>query len=410
MFQEQLEKKDPELFSYIISEIERQKNCINLIASENMVSDEILSVIGSKLTNKYAEGYPGNRYYGGCEYIDKIEQLAIDRAKLLFNAESANVQPHSGSQANMAVYSAVLSQGDTVLGMDLNSGGHLTHGSKVNFSGKNYNFISYGVNIETGFIDYDNIQKLAYEYKPKLIVCGASAYSRSIDFSKFKEIADSVGSLLLADIAHIAGLVTTGYHQSPVPYADFVTMTTQKTLRGPRGGIILCKKKFEKKINRSVFPGIQGGPHENVIAAKALCLKNAMSSDFKDYISNVLSNCKSMSNEFKRLGMNLVSNGTDNHLLLLNLSNSKFSGKDFQSMLEKVNIIVNKDTIPGDTRSPLETSGIRIGTPCITSRGFSEDDCKTIANLVFLAYKDFSKNENFIKSEVSKLISKYNIY
>ena len=410
MFQKQLEKKDPELFSYIISEIERQKNCISLIASENMVYDEILSVIGSKLTNKYAEGYPGNRYYGGCEYIDKIEQLAIDRAKLLFNAESANVQPHSGSQANMAVYSAVLSQGDTVLGMDLNSGGHLTHGSKVNFSGKNYNFISYGVNKKTGFIDYDNVQKLACEYKPKLIVCGASAYSRSIDFSKFKEIADSVGSLLLADIAHIAGLVATGYHQSPVPYADFVTMTTQKTLRGPRGGIILCKKKFEKEINRSVFPGIQGGPHENVIAAKALCLKNAMSSDFKDYISNVLSNCKSMSNEFKRLGMNLVSNGTDNHLLLLNLSNSKFSGKDFQSMLEKVNIIVNKDTIPGDTRSPLETSGIRIGTPCITSRGFSEDDCKTIANLVFLTYKDFSKNENFIKSEVSKLISKYNIY
>ena len=409
-FQKYLGEKDSELFSLINSEIERQQKCINLIASENVVSKEILSILGSDLANKYAEGYPGSRYYGGCKYIDKIEQIAIDRAKLLFGAESANVQPHSGSQANMAVYNAVLSIGDTVLGMNLNSGGHLTHGAKVNFSGKNYNFISYDVDIETGYINYDFIQKLADKYKPKLIVCGASAYSRIIDFSKFKKIADSVNSLLMADIAHIAGLVAAGMHPSPVPYADFVTLTTQKTLRGPRGGIILCRKKFEDQINKSVFPGIQGGPHENVIAAKAFCLKSAMSIEFKDYISKVLKNCKSMSDELKSLGMNLISNGTDNHLLLIDLSHTNFTGKDLEYMLEKVNIIVNKDTIPGDKRTAREASGIRIGTAAITSRGFNEDDCKTIANLVFLTYKDFSKNENFIKSEVNKLTSKYKIY
>ena len=284
IFQNNLKEKDQELFSLINSEIERQQNCINLIASENIVPKEILSILGSELTNKYAEGYPGNRYYGGCEYIDKIEQIAIDRAKSLFGAEAANVQPHSGSQANMAVYNSVLSFGDTVLGMNLNSGGHLTHGSKVNFSGKNYNFISYDVNIESGYIDYDVVQELANKHKPKLIICGASAYSRIIDFSRFKEIANSVGSLLMADIAHISGLVAAGLHPSPVPYADFVTMTTQKTLRGPRGGIILCKKKFEEKINKAVFPGIQGGPHENIIAAKAFCFKYAMSTEFKNYI------------------------------------------------------------------------------------------------------------------------------
>lgn len=399
---------DNELFSIIDCEKKRQQSCIDLIASENIVSDDILQASGSILTNKYAEGYPGQRYYGGCEFVDKIEQLCIDRVKELYKAEYANVQPHSGSQANMAVYNSVLSVGDTVLGMSLNSGGHLTHGCKVNFSGKYYNFISYGVN-EYGYIDYNEVEKLAKECNPKLIVCGASAYSRRIDFEKFKYIADKVGSFLMADISHISGLITAGFHQSPIPYADFVTSTTHKTLRGPRGGFILCKEKYGAMIDKSVFPGIQGGPHMHTIAAKAVCFKNATSSEFKNYISNVISNCKSMVDEFLSSGISLVSGGSDNHLLTIDLSKSNITGNDFQNMLEKVNIIVNKETVPGDKRSPKETSGVRIGTTSISSRGFSSYDCKTVANLIFLAYKDFRKYEKFIESEVDRLVSKYPI-
>lgn len=400
---------DNELFSIIDLEKKRQQRCIDLIASENIVSDSVLKALGSVLTNKYAEGYPGQRYYGGCSFVDKIEQLCIARVKDLFGAEYANVQPHSGSQANMAVYNAVLSIGDTVLGMNLNSGGHLTHGCKVNFSGKYYNFLSYGLN-EYGYIDYDEVEKLAKECNPKLIVCGASAYSRKIDFERFKHIADQVGSFLMADISHISGLIATGFHQSPVPYADFITSTTHKTLRGPRGGFILCKEKYGSIVDKSVFPGIQGGPHMHTIAAKAVCFKDAMSSKFKDYISNVISNCQSIADELLSLGMSLVSGGSDNHLLIVDLSKSNITGNDFQNMLEKVNIIVNKETVPGDQRSPRETSGIRIGTASMSSRGFSNNDCKTVANLIFLAYKDFRKYENFIKSEVERLVSKYPIY
>ena len=400
---------DNELFSIVDLEKKRQQDCIDLIASENIVSNDVLRALGNALTDKYAEGYPGQRYYGGCEFIDKIEKLCINRVKDLFDAEYANVQSHSGSQANMAVYNAVLSIGDAVLGMNLDSGGHLTHGCKVNFSGKYYNFVSYGLN-EYGYIDYDEVEKLAKEYTPKLIVCGASAYSRTIDFERFKYIADKIGSFLMADISHIAGLIATGFHQSPIPYADFVTSTTHKTLRGPRGGFILCKEKYGSLIDKSVFPGIQGGPHMHTIAAKAICFKEAMSSEFKDYISNVISNCKSMADELLSLGMFLVSGGSDNHLLIIDLSKSNITGNDFQNMLEKVNIIVNKETIPEDKRSPRETSGIRIGTASITSRGFSNSDCKTVANLIFLAYKDFRKHESFIKSEVNKLVSKYPIY
>lgn len=405
-----LKKKDPEIFEAVNSELERQKSSIELIASENIVSEDILASMGSVLTNKYAEGYPGSRYYGGCKFVDISEQLAIDRAKKLFGAESANVQPHSGAQANMSVYFSVLSPGDTVMGMNLPDGGHLTHGSKVNFSGQWYNFVSYGVDIDTGFINYDKVYELAKEHKPKLIVCGASAYPRTIDFSKFREIADSVGSLLMADIAHIAGLIVAGVHPSPVPYADFVTSTTHKTLRGPRGGLILCKKKFEEKINRAVFPGIQGGPLEHTIAAKAVCFKNAVTDEFKDYIKKVVSNCKSMAEEFKSLGMKLISGGTDNHLLLIDLSEFGITGHYLETILDEVNITLNKDTIPGDKLNAREASGVRIGTAAVTTRGMNEDDCKKIANLIFLACKDFQKNKSFIKSEVSSLVSKYPIY
>lgn len=407
---EVLRKNDPEIFSIVEHELERQRDCINLIASENIVDNTILSAMGSVLANKYAEGYPSRRYYGGCSYVDDLERLAIDRVNALFKSEGANVQPHSGSQANMGVYFSVLSPGDTVMGMSLNDGGHLTHGSKVNFSGRLYNFVPYGVDINTGFLDYDKIQQIAYECRPKLIVCGASAYPRSVDFSRFREIADNVGALLMADIAHIAGLVATGLHPGPVPYSDFVTSTTHKTLRGPRGAFILFKKKFEEQINKSIFPGIQGGPHMHTIAAKAICFENAMKPSFKDYISRVVSNCKSMAKEFKDLGIKLVSGGTDNHMLLLDLSKSNMTGKEFENMLEEVGIVVNKDTIPGDTRGPRECSGIRIGTPSITSRGMNEKDCKKIANLIFLVFDNFDKNKKFVKSEVSRMVADYPIY
>jgi len=405
-----LKVNDNELYMSIENEILRQQKNIELIASENIVSEDILAATGSIFTNKYAEGYPYKRYYGGCHFIDEVENLAIERGKKLFHAESVNVQPHSGTQANFAVYFAVLSPGDTVMGMALSEGGHLTHGSKVNISGKYYNFVPYGVDHKTGLIDYNQIQEIAFKCKPKMIVCGASAYPRHIDFSKFKEIADSVGSLLMVDMAHIAGLVAAGLHQNPVPYADFVTTTTHKTLRGPRGGAIFCKKIFEEKINKSVFPGIQGGPLEHVIAAKALCFKKASSDEFRTYMKSVLDNCSVMANELKNLGMEIVSGGTDNHLFLVDLSGTEVTGKDLESKLDNVNITVNKNTVPGEKRSPQLTSGLRIGTAVITSRGMSSDDCKNIANLIFLVYKDFEKNLKYVKDEVKKIVKKYPIY
>lgn len=405
-----IEKSDGEIYELMYGELLRQEKSIDLIASENFVCDDILSSLGSFLTNKYAEGYPSKRYYGGCSFVDKIEQIAIERLKKLFGAESANVQPHSGTQANTSVYFAMLSPGDTVLGMNLHSGGHLTHGSKINISGKYFNFIQYGVDLETGLIDYDNVREMALKYKPKMIVCGASAYSRIIDFDIFRKISDEVGSLLMVDISHIAGLIVAKLHPNPVPIADFVTSTTHKTLRGPRGGVIMCKKKYENQINKAVFPGIQGGPHMHLISSKAICFKNALSDDFKKYIVNVVKNCSSMSSEFIKLGMKIVSGGTDNHLLVLDLSNMNITGKELQEKLDSVNITTNKETIPGDKLSPQITSGLRIGTSAITSRGMCEEDCKTIANLIYLSCVDFDKNREYVSLEVKELVDKYPIY
>ena len=405
-----LKNSDEEIYNIIYSELLRQQQSIDLIASENLASEDILSSVGSVLMNKYAEGYPGNRYYAGCNNIDTLEQIAIDRLKKLFGAESANVQPHSGANANLAVYFAMLSPGDTVMGMRLSDGGHLTHGLKRNISGQYFNFVDYGVNLDTGVLDYDEIQEVAYKCKPKMIVCGASAYPRAIDFSKFRKIADSVSALLMADIAHIAGLVATGYHQSPIPYADFVTSTTQKTLRGPRGGVIMCKKQYEEKINKGVFPGIQGGPHQNTIAAKAICFKNAMKSEFKNYIKNVVSNCATMADEFKKLGINLMSDGTDTHLLVLDLTSLGITGECLQTRLEDVNIITNKETIPGEKLGSSVTSGLRIGTSAITLRGMNQEDCKLIADLIHLSCIDFENRRDYIKSKVSELTNKYPIY
>jgi glycine hydroxymethyltransferase len=407
---EVLRLSDPELVCAIEKELKRQQENIELIASENIVSEAVLAAMGSILTNKYAEGYPSRRYYGGCEYVDVSESLAIERAKKLFGAESANVQPHSGAQANSAVYYAALDCGDTVMGMSLCEGGHLTHGSKVNMSGRFYKFIPYGVNIKTGMIDYDEVESLACRNNPKMIVCGASAYPRAIDFAKFRQIADSVGAMLMTDMAHIAGLVATGAHQNPVPYSEFVTTTTHKTLRGPRGGMILCRKEFEEKINKAVFPGTQGGPLEHIIASKAVCFKEAMTDKFRDYISSVMRNCSAMAEHFISRGMKLVSGGTDNHLLLLDLSESDITGKELETRLDLVGITVNKNTIPGEKRSPQITSGVRIGTAVITSRGMNTGDAKKIAELIYLAYSDFDSNIEYIRSEVSKLTEAYPIY
>lgn len=407
---ESIRKSDSEIYEIMMSEVLRQEKSINLIASENFVLDDILACNGSILTNKYSEGYPMRRYYGGCENVDKLEQLAIERLKRLFGAESANVQPHSGTQANMAVYFAFLSPGDTVLGMELNSGGHLTHGSKVNISGKYFNFVPYGVDKKTGFIDYDNVRKLAHEHHPKMIVCGASSYPRIIDFHEFKKIADEVNAYLMADISHIAGLIIAGLHPNPVEFADFVTSTTHKTLRGPRGGVIMCKKEYENKINRAVFPGTQGGPHQHTIASKAMCFRNAFSKEFKEYIHDVVKNCSSMANEFISLGMNLVSGGTDNHLLVLDLSNMRITGRELQERLDSANITTNKETIPDDKLGPQITSGLRIGTSAITSRGMNENDCKTIANLIYLSCTDFDSKKSYIVDIVEGLTSKYPIY
>jgi len=392
---ENLKKYDVEVFNAIEKENERQQNNIELIASENFVSKAVLEAVGSKFTNKYAEGYPDKRYYGGCVNIDVVEKLAIDRVKKLFGAEHANVQPHCGSSANMAVYMAVLELGDTVLGMDLSNGGHLTHGSKVSFSGKLYNFVSYGLD-DNGYIDYLDVENKAMQFKPKMIVAGASAYPRSIDFKKFKEISDKVGAYLMVDMAHIAGLVCSGNHMSPVPYADFVTSTTHKTLRGPRGGLILCKEKYAKVIDKTIFPGTQGGPLEHVIAGKAVCFKEALEPEFKTYIDQVVLNCKVLADELIKRGFKLVSDGTDNHLMLLDLTVKNLTGKEAEHLLEEVNITCNKNSIPNDKEKPTVTSGVRIGTAACTSKGLKEDDMILLAKAMELA---LSKNINNITEE-----------
>lgn len=376
---------DQELWGAIEQEKNRQEQNIELIASENFVSKAVREAQGSILTNKYAEGYPGKRYYGGCEYIDIVENLAIDRVKELFGAEYANVQPHSGSQANMAAFNAFIEPGDTVLGMDLTHGGHLTHGSAVNFSGRTYNFIAYGVDPETEMIDYEKVREIALEGQPKLIIAGASAYSRGIDFAKFKAIADEVGAIFMVDMAHIAGLVAAGVHQNPVPYADVVTSTTHKTLRGPRGGLILAKEKYAKALNSAIFPGIQGGPLEHVIAGKAIAFKEAMTPEFKEYSKQVIKNAQAMQSVFNESVGHLISEGTDNHLLLLDVTNFGLNGKEAEAILDSVGITVNKNTIPFETLSPFKTSGIRIGTPAITTRGFQEEDAKEVAELIVAA-------------------------
>lgn len=403
-----LKNADIETYDAIMKELNRQRNKIELIASENFVSDSVMEAMGSYMTNKYAEGYPGHRYYGGCEYVDIVENLARDRAKKLFNAEYANVQPHSGAQANMAVYVAFLQPGDTVLGMNLSHGGHLTHGSKVNASGKLYNFIPYGLNEQTGQIDYDEVEKLALDYKPKLILAGASAYSRIIDFKRFREIADKIGCYFMVDMAHIAGLVATGLHPNPVEYADVVTSTTHKTLRGPRGGLILCKEKYGTLIDKAVFPGTQGGPLMHVIAAKAVCFKEALRPGFRTYQEQIVKNAHILADELLKLGFTLVSGGTDNHLILIDLRNKHITGKELETKLDDVGITVNKNSVPFDTEKPTITSGIRIGTPAVTTRGFKEDDMKEIAALINMVVENINPDE--VKNRVHKLCEKYPLY
>lgn len=407
---ENIKKEDKEIYDLIEKELHRQQKGIELIASENIVSKAVMEAMGSYLTNKYAEGYPGKRYYGGCYVVDEIEQIAIDRAKELFGAEHANVQPHSGSQANMAVYFTVLKPGDTVLGMDLSQGGHLTHGSPVNFSGRLYNFVSYGVDKETEMIDYENVRKIALECKPKLIVAGASAYARIIDFAKFREIADEVGAILMTDMAHIAGLVAAGVHPSPVPYCDFVTTTTHKTLRGPRGGLILCKEKYAKDLNKNIFPGIQGGPLEHIIAAKAVCFKEALDPSFKEYAKNVVENCKELADQLISKGFKIVSGGTDNHVFLVDLNNKDITGKEAEALLDSVGITANKNTVPNETRSPFVTSGIRIGTAAITTRGFKKEDMAEIADIINQAIENREGDLSPLKARVEALCDKYPLY
>ena len=404
---ENLVKVDEEIYNLVGKELEREQEGIELIASENFASKAVMEAMGSYLTNKYAEGYPAKRYYGGCQVVDEVEELARERAKKLFGAEHANVQPHSGSQANMAVYFTILQPGDTVLGMDLSHGGHLTHGSAVNFSGRLYNFVSYGVNKETEMIDYEQIRRLALEYKPKLIVAGASAYSRIIDFKKLKDICDEVGAYFMVDMAHIAGLVATGAHPSPVPYADFVTSTTHKTLRGPRGGLILCKEKYAKALDKNIFPGIQGGPLMHTIAAKAVCFKEALQPEFKEYINKVVKNCKVLAEELVKYDFKLVSNGSDNHLILVDLNNKDITGKDAEKLLDSIGITVNKNTVPNETKSPFVTSGIRIGTAAVTTRGFDEEDMKEVAALINDAIENKDENLSSLKNRVKALCSKH---
>lgn len=409
---DQLSLFDPEVSQVIRHETERQEYSLEFIASENFVSENVLEAQGSVLTNKYAEGYPSKRYYGGCEFVDVAEQLAIDRAKELFGAEHVNVQPHSGSQANMAVYMAVCQPGDTVLGMNLAHGGHLTHGSPVNFSGKLYNIIPYGVKEETGTIDYDEVESLALEHKPKLIVVGASAYPRTLDFEAFRRVADKVGAVVMVDMAHIAGLVAAGEHPNPVPYAEFVTTTTHKTLRGPRGGMILCTEEWAKKLNSNIFPGIQGGPLMHVIAAKAVAFKEALQPEFKTYAAQVVKNAKALAETLVSKGFKLVSGGTDNHLMLLDFTGTELTGKVAEAVLEEAGITVNKNAVPFDTRSPFVTSGIRIGTPATTSRGLKEAEMVQVGEWIARAL-DHIDNETVlaeIRGQVKELCQRFPLY
>lgn len=407
-----LSQQDPQVFQAIQDELKRQQTKIELIASENFVSEAVMEAQGSVLTNKYAEGYPGRRYYGGCEHVDVVEELARERAKQLFGAEHANVQPHSGAQANMAVYFTILQYGDTVLGMNLSHGGHLTHGSPVNFSGIQYNFIEYGVDPETHRINYDDVREKALKHKPKLIVAGASAYPRTIDFAKFREIADEVGAYLMVDMAHIAGLVAAGLHPNPVPYAHFVTTTTHKTLRGPRGGMILCQEQFAKQIDKAIFPGIQGGPLMHVIAAKAVALGEALQDDFKTYAQNIVNNAKRLAEALVAEGFTLVSGGTDNHLLLIDLRSIGLTGKVAEKVLDEIGITVNKNTIPYDPESPFVTSGIRIGTAAVTSRGFGLEEMDEIARIISLAlkHKDDEQKLEEARQRVAALTEKFPLY
>ncbi len=405
-----IKNADPELYEGLEKELFRQRNNIELIASENFVSENVMIAAGSMLTNKYAEGYPEHRYYGGCQYVDIVETLAIERAKKLFGADHANVQPHSGANANFAVYFAVLQPGDTIMGMSLAHGGHLTHGSPVTVSGKYFNAVGYGVKEETGMIDYDDLEAQVLEVKPKILVCGASAYPRVFDFKRIREICDKAGCYMMVDIAHIAGLVATGLHPSPVPYADFVTTTTHKTLRGPRGGMILCKEQYAKIIDKAVFPGTQGGPLMHIIAAKAAAFGEALKPEFKAYQEQILKNAKAMSERFLELGVNLVSGGTDNHLMLLDLSDKDITGKELEHLLDEVNITLNKNAIPFDKQKPFVTSGVRIGTPSVTSRGFKEDDCRKIAELITKIINEKEAAFDYVRAEVKKLIEKYPLY
>lgn len=407
---EQIRKVDAEIADIIELEVSRQRNKIELIASENFVSDAVMEAMGTPLTNKYAEGYPGKRYYGGCEYVDMAESLAIERAKAVFGAEHANVQPHSGAQANMAVFFGVLKPGDTVLGMNLSHGGHLSHGSPVNISGTYYNIVPYGVEEATMTIDYDKVRALAIEHKPKLILAGASAYPRTLDFAKFRAIADEVGAYFMVDMAHIAGLIAAGLHPNPVPYADFVTSTTHKTLRGPRGGLILCKEEYAKLVDKAIFPGIQGGPLMHVIASKAVCFKEAMTDEFKAYQAQIVKNAKALSEALIKEGFTLVSGGTDTHLMLVDLRPMNKTGKEAEKMLDEVSITVNKNTIPFDTQSPFITSGIRIGTPAATARGMVEADMVEIASLIKLTITQFEEKADEIRSRVKTLCDKYPLY
>lgn len=405
-----VKETDPVLAALIEKETKRQQEKIELIASENFVSEAVMAAMGTTLTNKYAEGYPGKRYYGGCEVVDEVEELARQRAKQLFGAEHANVQPNSGSQANQAVFFAVLKPGDTVMGMDLSHGGHLTHGSPVNISGKHYNIVSYEVDPHTAQIDYEKIREKALATKPKMIIAGASAYARTIDFEKFKAIADEVGAYLMVDMAHIAGLVAAGLHPNPVPYADFVTTTTHKTLRGPRGGMILCKKEYAQLIDKAIFPGIQGGPLMHVIAAKAVSFKEALEDTFKQYQQQILLNAKALAEGLMSRGLAIVSGGTDNHLMCVDVRSMGLTGKDAEYLLDEIGVTCNKNTIPFDPESPFVTSGIRLGTPAVTTRGMKEKDMDKIAEIIYLALKDFEANKSYCAEQVKALLSAYPLY
>ena len=405
-----IEKTDPEVAEAMRLELSRQQGNIELIASENFVSPAVMAAAGSHLTNKYAEGYPGHRYYGGCQFVDIAENLARDRLKEIFGCEYCNVQPHSGAQANLAVFFAVLQPGDTVMGMNLAHGGHLSHGSPVNISGKYFNIVPYGVRPEDERIDYDEMERIALECKPKMIVSGASAYPRVIDFKRIREICDKVGAYMMVDIAHIAGLVAAGLHPSPVPYADFVTTTTHKTLRGPRGGAIMCKEEYGKAIDKAVFPGIQGGPLMHIIAAKAVAFKEALTPEFRQYQAQIVKNAAAMADEFDKLGIKMVSGGTDNHLILLNLTDKGVTGKELEKMLDEVHITANKNAIPFDTQKPFVTSGLRVGTPAMTTRGMKEEEARTIARLIAKIIEEKEGAFEYVKAEVAKLCAAFPLY